>query len=234
MIRDIVCSSGLPPQVPTSQPYNPKTFMQALPTKALTTFLDVTTMSTTNPQTSLQLALQAGQTIPINFCWMIKHGYIYANNWPQDSDLLPLGLWGPGEILIPQQLTLKPSELRSLSDVLIIQLIAEPSDHKTFFLSHINQISMFYRLTRIRPAERRLFVLLHWLGLRFGSNTDQGIRLPLSAMNITHRQLGDLCSMTRVTVTKTLGIYRQHGWLLNEGTEEVLTRAAADQFERAN
>ncbi|MFN9872577.1 MAG: helix-turn-helix domain-containing protein [Cyanobacteriota bacterium] len=92
-------------------------------------------------------------------------------------------------------------------------------------------MGVLLELTRIRPAEARLFHLLIWLSERFGTSTEQGRSVPLEAMNLTHRQLAEMASVSRVTVTKALGHFRQQGWLQRVGELEVLSKAGTAFFQ---
>ncbi len=92
-------------------------------------------------------------------------------------------------------------------------------------------MGMLLQLTRIRPVEARLFNLLIWLSERFGTRTEHGLSLPLEAMNLTHRQLAEMASVSRVTVTKALGHFRQQGWLQRVGEVDVLSKAGIDLFQ---
>jgi hypothetical protein len=195
-------------------------------------FTEVVPLVNAMQQPLLQLVFEPGQSIPVDFCWMVRLGFASANSWSDDDDFLPLGVWGPGQLLIPHRLAIQPVELRSLSNLVLEQCLIDASDGESFLSSHIEQLSVFFKLSRVRPAEKRMLKLLQWLGSRFGATTEQGVRLPLVAMKLTHRELGHLCSMTRVTVTKTLGLFRQQGWLLVDGEEEVLTWAAVDDCQR--
>ena len=68
-------------------------------------------------------------------------------------------------------------------------------------------------INRIRSAERRLLILLRWIGLRFGQVNSRGYRLSLKDMNLTHRALAEVWGLTRVTVTKNLNRYKSLGLL---------------------
>ena len=70
----------------------------------------------------------------------------------------------------------------------------------------MQQMGMLLQLTRIRPAEARLFNLLILLGERFGTTTDQGRSVPLEAMNLTHRQQGWLQRVDELEVLTKTGI----------------------------
>ena len=96
----------------------------------------------------------------------------------------------------------------------------------------MQQIGTLLELTRIRPAEARLLHLLVWLGERFGSSTAQGRSVPLDALNLTHRQLAEMASVSRVTVTKALGHFRQQGWLQRTGELDVLSEAGVAAVRR--
>lgn len=189
-------------------------------------------MSLVMSQRCLQLALDASQALPVELSWQIKQGYVHAKSWTEQGDLMPLGIWGPGDLVIPDRLTIQPVELRALSGLMVQECCPNSLEVQAFEVSHIQQMSLLFRLSRIRPAEKRLFILLKWLGDRFGQPSCKGLRLPLAAMNLTHRQLGDLSSMTRVTVTKTLSLFRQQGWLVPDRDEELLTEAAITDFQR--
>ena len=91
-------------------------------------------------------------------------------------------------------------------------------------------MGMLLQFTRIRPAEARLFHLLIWLGERFGSSSEHGCSLPLGAMNLTHRQLAEMASVSRVTVTKSLAHLRQQGWLQRDGDLEILSMTGINLF----
>lgn len=98
-------------------------------------------------------------------------------------------------------------------------------------VNHMQQMGMLLQLTRIRPAELRLFRLLDWLSHRFGARMEQGRSVPLEAMNLTHRHLAEMASLSRVTVTKALGHFREQGWLQQVGGLELISEAGISVFE---
>ena len=173
----------------------------------------------------LQLALEAGQSLPVHVCWRVHDGYLRATGWTDHAEVFTLGIWGPGEIVMPELLMHQPIELRALSSVQVEEWTPDPGELGACSAIHLQQMGMLLQLTRIRPAEARLFKLLIWLGERFGRSTDQGRSVPLEAMNLTHRQLAEMASVSRVTVTKALGQFRQQGWLLRVGELEVISKA---------
>jgi CRP-like cAMP-binding protein len=179
----------------------------------------------------LQLVLEAGQSLPVHVCWRLDDGYLRAASWTDQAEIFTLGIWGPGEIVVPQLLTQQPMELRALSAVRVQEWNAGTAEHEDFTTTHIQQLGTLLRLTRIRPAEARLFHLLIWLSRRFGVSTEQGRSVPLESMNLTHRLLAEMASVSRVTVTKTLGHFRQQGWLARIGELEVLAEPGFTHFQ---
>lgn len=178
----------------------------------------------------LQLALVAGQSLPVHLCWRVNDGYLRATGWTDQAEIFTLGIWGPGEIVVPELLTRQAVELRALCTARVHEWSPDPAEHHCCCTSQIQQMMMLLQITRIRPVEARLFHLLIWLGERFGSGTEHGHSVPLEAMNLTHRQLAEMASVSRVTVTKALGHFRQQGWLQRAGEVEVLSNAGIALF----
>lgn len=188
-------------------------------------------MQATMSKRGLQLALEAGQSLPVHVCWRVGDGYLRAAGSTDQAEIFTLGIWGPGELVIPQLFTQQPMELRALSAARVLEWNPDPAEHQDCTTSHIQQMGMLLMLTRIRPAEARLFKLLVWLGERFGTSTEQGLTLPLEGLNLTHRQLAEMASVSRVTVTKSLGHFRQQGWLVRIGKLDVLSSAGIEFFQ---
>lgn len=179
----------------------------------------------------LQLALEAGQSLPIHRCWRVNDGYLRATGRTDQTEIFTLGIWGAGEIVMPELLPQHGLELRALSPAMVHEWCPEPAEHHCCSTTHIQQMGMLLKLTHIRPVEARLFHLLIWLGERFGNSLEQGRSVPLEAMNLTHRQLAEMACVSRVTVTKGLGNFRQQGWLQRIGEAEILSKAGIALFQ---
>jgi hypothetical protein len=189
-------------------------------------------MRYTMPETGLQLALEAGQSLPVHLCWRVNDGYLRAIGKSDLAETYTLGVWGPGEILMPPLLNLQPVELRALSRAWVHQWCPSPEEQQHCSKVQIEQMGMLLQITRVRPVEARLFNLLVWLSDRFGSDTEQERSVPLEAMNLTHRQLAEMASVSRVTVTKALGQFRQQGWLKRVNESEVLSQDVMSLFQK--
>jgi hypothetical protein len=177
----------------------------------------------------LQLNLSAGETLPCNVGWRIDEGYLRLSSWTDQAEMLVLGIWGPGDLVIPDLIGVKPIELLSLSPVLVEEAHSSAEEKQEFLLHQLRQTTRLLQLSRVRPVETRLYHLLLWLGERFGRISSRGVSLSLDDMNLTHRQLAEIVGTTRVTVTKALTRFRQEGQLVKDGEDDLFTRLSDDQ-----
>lgn len=172
----------------------------------------------------LRLNLSAGESLPCECSWRIQDGYLRLLSWGQDAEMLTLGIWGPGDLVVPSVIGVSPLELVSLSPIQVEQCDPSREEKHQFLCDQLQQVSSLLLLTKIRPVEERLFQLLIWLGERFGRVSSRGVSLSLEDMNLTHRNLAEISGSTRVTVTKALSRFRQEGRMLREGADELLLR----------
>lgn len=173
-------------------------------------------------QRHLRLRLSAGESLPTSLSWMLDDGYVVLRAWNEDDTTTTLGIWGPGDLVIPSLIHDRPVHLCSLSPVQVEERMATAEDQRVFLGQHVLQLTTLLQLARIRRAEDRLFRLLIWLGKRFGRVSSQEISLSFSGMNLTHRNLAEITGMTRVTVTKALIRFRQEGRIARQGDDELL------------
>jgi CRP-like cAMP-binding protein len=104
-------------------------------------------------------------------------------------------------------------EVQCLTTVVVEQHTPSDAETLAFLLHQIRNTEEIFEINRIRSAERRLLMLLRWIGLRFGQVSSRGYRFSLKDMNLTHRALAEVCGLTRVTVTKNLNRYKTLGLL---------------------
>ena len=175
----------------------------------------------------LQLNLSAGQSIPKNLAWHIDDGYLMALSSTDEVENLVLGIWGTGELVIPKLIKAERFKLVTLSPVLVEECEATLLDELEFQQNMIGQLAELLELLRIRPAEYRLLLLLLWLGGRFGRVNSQGTSLSTSMMKLTHNNLAMLTGMTRVTITRLLGKYKKHGFIIEQGDDYLIHNGAA-------
>lgn len=171
---------------------------------------------------SLRLSLGSGESLPCNVAWRVDDGYLRVVSWGEQADPLTLGIWGPGDLVIPALIGVERIELLSLSSVQVDEALPTIDEQQCFLVDQLRQTSSLLQLSRVRPAETRLLQLLLWLGQRFGRVSSRGVSLSFDNMNLTHRQLAEISGTTRVTVTKALSRFRQEGHLLKDGPDALL------------
>ncbi|MFQ6537657.1 MULTISPECIES: Crp/Fnr family transcriptional regulator [Aphanothece] len=178
----------------------------------------------------LRLNLRAGEMLPVDLGWRIEQGYVWLARCCPSGDPLTLGVWGPGELVIPALIGFSGLELRSLSAVVVEEEQPSSTQEREFLEGQLRQASILLLLSRVRPAESRLLHLLDWFGTRFGTMTSQGVMLRFGDRLLTHQQLADIAGMTRVTVTKALTHFRQSGVLATQAGGALLMRVSASEL----
>ena len=180
------------------------------------------------PSRNLHLRLAATASVPATLPWKIEEGYLRLASRNDREESVTLGVWGPGELVIPNLIGCFPIEVFSISAVALREV--EPSAHQrdAFLLNQSLQTITLLRISRSRPAETRLFQVLLWLGERFGRDSPRGVSLSFEKLNLTHQNLAEISGLTRVTVTKALSHFRKAGLLQKEGAEDLLLRGSLD------
>jgi CRP-like cAMP-binding protein len=123
--------------------------------------------------------------------------------------------------------TLVPVEMQCISAVWVEQIEPSEADVLAFLRLQIRNTEQIFEINRVRSAELRLLAMLRWISVRFGQVNSHGHRLSLKEMNLTHRDLADLCGLTRVTVTKNLNRFKTLGLLRVIGDSDLLIPADA-------
>jgi CRP-like cAMP-binding protein len=169
-----------------------------------------------------RLRLQANDVLPAGLCWSILEGYVRTTSFDQDGEAFTLAVWGPGEWVSSSYSTLVPVEMQCISAVWVEQIEPSEAEVLAFLRLQIRNTEQIFEINRVRSAELRLLAMLRWISVRFGQVNSHGHRLSLKEMNLTHRDLADLCGLTRVTVTKNLNRFKTLGLLCAIGDSDWL------------
>jgi hypothetical protein len=184
-------------------------------------------MTDDSPARKLRLRLQANDVLPAGLSWSILEGYVRTTSFDQDGEAFTLSVWGPGEWLSSSYSTLVPVEMQCISAVWVEQIEPSEAEVVAFLRLQIRNTEQIFEINRVRSAELRLLAMLRWISVRFGQVNSHGHRLSLKEMNLTHRDLADLCGLTRVTVTKNLNRFKTLGLLRAIGDSDWLIPADA-------
>ena len=90
----------------------------------------------------LRLSLRSDETLPVNLCWRVERGYVSLWRWGAEGEPHTLGIWGPGEVVIPALIGLSGLELRSLSALVVEEEEASSAMERQFLEDQLRQAGL--------------------------------------------------------------------------------------------
>ena len=153
-----------------------------------------------------------------NHVWLVTRGMVKLSCMNEQGDDLLLGLAGPNEIFGEPLTNIDLYEATTIgdSDLLCLPMDEiEGTPHLAITLvkamsSRMRQSEALIALLGLRRIEERVRGFLELLAQDYGQPCDQGLLLNL---RLTHQDIANALSTTRVTVTRVLGLLREEGWL---------------------
>jgi CRP-like cAMP-binding protein len=169
---------------------------------------------------------QRRETVPPNpsTLWQIESGIVRTATWGADGSLIPLGFWGPGDIIGAPLSRISPYQIDCLTDVsvgILPNSLPYPPDA---MISHIHQMEELLKIMHICSIEQRLLSFLLWFGGRFGQETEDG---QIIKVRLTHQEISEMIGSTRVTVTRLLQKFQAER-MLNWSTERYMMLGCSD------
>jgi hypothetical protein len=170
----------------------------------------VATLKSVAPRTVQQF--QRRETIPLNpnTLWQIETGVVRAATWGMGESMIPLGVWGSGDIIGAPLSRISPYQLDCLTDVTVCILPGDLPYPSEALVSHSQQMEELLRMMHIGSIEQRLFKFLTWFGVKFGEETEEG---RIIKVRLTHQEIAEMIGSTRVTVTRLLQKFQSEGML---------------------
>ena len=164
--------------------------------------------------------LSAGSKVPLlrNHVWLVARGMVKLGCMNEQGEDLLLALAGPNEPFGEPFTNLDLYEATALCDTDLLCLSldeVEATPHLAVTLmkaltSRMRQSEALIALLGLRRIEDRVRGFLELLAEEYGQPCDRGLRLNL---RLTHQDIANALSTTRVTVTRVLGLLREEGWL---------------------
>jgi len=179
-----------------------------------------------NPQL---LQLGSNQMIPLlpKSLWVVKKGVVKLTADTEDGDCLLLGLVGSEEVFGASltdvetftATTLSPCELTCLS----LDEIASSTDLTLLMMraiaSRLRQSEALLSIVGQRRVEDRVRCFLELVANDHGVVTPHGIHINL---RLTHQDIANAVSSTRVTVTRVLSCLKKKGWLRSSSQRHLM------------
>lgn len=162
----------------------------------------------------------AGSSVPLlkKSVWLVVRGMVSLSTISYQGDELLVGLAGPNEPFGEPLSNLETYEARALADCDLLCLSCDEialAPHLAVAVlqglgARYRQSEALLALLGLRRIEDRVRGFLELLANDYGQPCDQGLRLDL---RLTHQEIANALSTTRVTVTRALGSLREQGWL---------------------
>lgn len=154
--------------------------------------------------------------------WEIEKGFAKTLSWDSEGCLITLGIWGPRDCLGLPLGEVRPFETICMTPVRA-KLYQKVGDYPYEFVwNQAQQAQELLSLFRCRSLPSRIYNILWWLSVRFGTKTASG---RLTGIPLTHQELADLSGSTRVTVTRLLRQLEEEGKLERVSRQMLLKMA---------
>ena len=170
------------------------------------------------------LIFQPGDRLPRrpNYLWLITSGVVKSYTVGEEGSLITLGFWGAEDLVGESLSTITPYTLECISEVRAIAIHRQQwQKFSSYLLNRAQQIQQLSYIVRSARISQRLWLLLEWLAEKFGRRISQG---KLIDFKLTHQELADAISTTRITVTKTLIQFEKDGLIWRPKTKCIVLR----------
>lgn len=154
--------------------------------------------------------------------WKIETGIVRTLTWQEDGTVVALGIWGAGALVGGPLVKTDPYQIECLTPVEAVDLqVTDWSQFTDTLLQQWHCSEELMVIRSYRKTDLMLIKLLGWLAGRFGSAVDQG---QLIDLRLTHQDLAELLSTTRVTITRTLSQLEQQGFIYRRSLGRIVLR----------
>jgi len=170
-----------------------------------------------------------GELIPLEpqTIWQVCQGIVKLSTICENGEEVVLGLAGPSMAFGADLTSLKIYQAAALSKVQLVHFslsdIAASPELAQRLLPQINQrlqqTETFLAIFGQRRVKDRFHQLLQLLKQEFGQTVEQGTRLEV---RLTHQDLANICSTTRVTITRLLGDLQAKGRITLDSKHRII------------
>ncbi len=160
--------------------------------------------------------------------WKIESGLVRANTWlVENASSSTLGFWGAGDIVGNGMFQRQDYQLECLTSVTASPLLAE-NCADLGMLAYINQLQELLLIRSCKRIEDMLLQLLIWLCKRFGDREEGGLILTVW---LTHQDLADALSTSRVTITRSMSQLERQGIIHHLTNHRLLIERSFSTFD---
>lgn len=172
-----------------------------------------------------------GELIPLKpqMIWQVHQGIVKLSTLSETGEEVVVGLAGPGMPFGVELTSLHTYQATALSQVQLVsysfnELAASPllaAEVLPRINQRLRQSEALLAIFGQRRVKDRFEQLLQLLKQEVGQKTEQGIRL---SVRLTHQELAEACSTTRVTVTRLLGKLQEEGKISIDAKNHIILK----------
>ena len=163
-----------------------------------------------------------GNVLPAleDYCWLIEQGVVKTYTWNEAAIATTIGYWGAGDVVGQPLSPISPYIIKCLTEVSASQINLQDGERiSKYIYRYIQQTEELLYIIRSDRVYNKLKRLLVWLGNKFGQEVEQGklINVPL-----THQELAEAISTTRVSITKLINQLEEEGCIVRDGRNYIV------------
>ena len=152
--------------------------------------------------------------------WRIERGAIRTLTWNSLGSSITLGYWGEGDVVGQPTTRMQVYEIQCLTSVEVSILPKELWQQALdTILRQAQQTEELLSIVHCKSAYQKTWKFLVFLSQKFGRDVEKGRLLDLP---ITHEEIAEAVSTTRVTVTRMLQQFEAEGKLRREKRRLIL------------
>lgn len=140
--------------------------------------------------------------------WSIEQGIVRTLTWDEEGRTIGLGFWGKGDVLGLPLSPVSPYQAECVTPVKVVKLTLDSRHLQEGLIRRARKSEELLTIVHQPSVVMRLMQLLEWLATHFGQPVPGGRSLEVL---LTHQELAETISTTRVTVTRLLSQLEQEG-----------------------
>lgn len=166
----------------------------------------------------------AGKELPekSNDLWLIRSGIVKSYTIDRQNKTAILGFWGEQDVVGKSLSNIQPYFLQCMTDVTAVSVpVSNWESISSNLLDRSRQIQELFYIIRNPQEIARLWLLLKWLGNKFGQNIPQG---KIIELKLTTKELADTLGIDRILVGELLEQLQQEELISRSPEQNIILK----------
>ena len=152
--------------------------------------------------------------------WLIIDGVVKSYTVDRQGKTIILGFWGKQELVGKSLSSINPYFLQCSNEVKAIAIpFSQARIYSDKLLTRIEQIQQLSYIIREPQAKNRMWLLLNWLGDKFGRKVEGG---KLIDFELTVQELADSLGMNRIVAIKAIELLERERLIFSSETQHMI------------